>query len=163
MCAVIRSISLLLLLCLLAADPVQAFVAYVRDVEDSDCISVTRRRSGKGEAETYCFYGISTPRGRQPMSVDAKALVRRMLKPGTRVTVQSPLKDDKGRQRALIYVDGISLSSSLLEAGLAWMDRRNCKAMFCPRWYRTEQEAAAGHKGIWGLGLNSMPWQWQEE
>ncbi|WP_300803395.1 thermonuclease family protein [uncultured Desulfovibrio sp.] len=163
MCAVMRSLPLLLMLCLLAAEPVQAFVAYVRNVEDSDCISVTRSRSGKGEAEVYCFYGISAPRGRQPMAVDAKALVRRMLKPGTRVTVQSPLKDDKGRQRALIYVDGISMSSSLLEAGLAWVDRKNCKAMFCPRWYRTEQEAAAGHKGIWGLGLNSMPWQWQEE
>ena len=162
MCAVMRSLLLLLMLCLLAAGPAQAFVAYVRAVEDSDCISVPRSRNGKGEAEIYHFYGISAPRGRQPMAVDAKALVRRMLKPGTRVTVQSPQKDDKGRQRALIYVDGISLSSSLLEAGLAWVDRQHCKAMFCPRWYRTEQGAAAGHKGIWGLGLNSMPWQWQE-
>ena len=40
MCAVMRSLLLLLMLCLLAAEPAQAFVAYVRAVEDSDCISV---------------------------------------------------------------------------------------------------------------------------
>lgn len=162
MYAVMRSFALLLVLSLAAAEPVQAFVAYVRAVEDSDCISVTRSRSGRGEVETYYFYGISTPRGRQPMAVDAKALVRRMLKPGTRITVQSPLEDDKGRYCALVYVDNVSLSYALLSAGLAWVDRKNCKAMFCPRWYRFEQEAAAAGKGIWGLGLSAMPWQWRE-
>ena len=157
-----RSLLVLLVFCLLGSEPAQAFVAYVRNVEDGNCISVSSSRGAQDETELFCFYGISAPRGRQPMAVDAKALVRRMLKPGTRITIQSPLEDDKGRQCALIYVDGVSLSSSLLEAGLAWVDRKNCKAMFCPRWYRTEQAAAAGGKGIWGLGLNSMPWQWQE-
>lgn len=162
MYAVMRIFALLLALGLIMAESAQAFVAYVRAVEDSDCISVTRSRNGKGKEEVYYFYGISTPRGRQPMAVDAKALVRRLLKPGTRITVQSPLEDAKGRQRALIYVDDTSLSWALLSAGLAWVDRENCKAMFCPRWYRLEQEAAAAGKGIWGLGLNSMPWQWRE-
>ena len=159
---VMRIFALLLVLSLAVAEPAQAFVAYVRAVEDSDCVSVTRSRNGKGEAEIYYFYGIAAPRGRQPMAVDAKALVRRLLKPGPRITVQSPLEDDRGRQRALVYVEDTSLSWALLSAGLAWVDRQNCKAMFCPRWYRVEQEAAAAGKGIWGLGLNSMPWQWQE-
>ena len=45
---VMRIFALLLVLSLAVAEPAQAFVAYVRAVEDSDCVSVTRSRNGKG-------------------------------------------------------------------------------------------------------------------
>ena len=134
---------------------------YVVRVEDSNCIAVSEKAdSGKVRARLF-FYGIQAPSGKQPMAAQAMTFLQQVLPPGTPVTIDEAGEDENGLTRALIQAGGTSVNYLLLQRGLAWVDRRRCRALYCRRWMIQEHYAVTDRVGIWGLDLGTPPWQWQ--
>lgn len=154
-------VAALLPLSLAVPQAVSAWDGYVVRVEDSNCIAVSDEpRSTKVRARLF-FYGIQAPTGKQPMAAQAMAFLQQLLPPGTPVTVDEAGEDDNGLTRALIQSGGTSINYLLLQRGLAWVDRRRCRALYCRRWMIQEHYAVTDRAGIWGLDLGTPPWQWQ--
>ena len=138
-----------------------AWDGYVVRVEDSNCIAVADDPDTSKVRARLFFYGIQAPTGKQPMAAQAMAFLKQILPPGTPVTVDEVGEDDNGLTRALIQSGGTSINYLLLQRGLAWVDRRRCRALYCRRWMIQEHYAVTDRAGLWGLDLGMPPWQWQ--
>lgn len=108
------------------------------------------------------FYGIGIPTARQPYGNQAHALIRKLLPAGSRLTLTTVNQTDDGIINALVQVADISVNTRLIADGLAWLDRKTCKAFFCRRMQITENTAREKRRGIWGMNMATPPWQWGE-
>ena len=138
-----------------------AWDGYVVRVEDSNCVAVGDEPNSTEVRARLFFYGIQAPTGKQPMAAQTMAFLQQILPPGTPVTVDEAGEDENGLTRALIRSGGTSINYLLLQRGLAWVDRRRCRALYCRRWMIQEHYAVTDRAGIWGLDLGTPPWQWQ--
>ena len=107
-----------------------AWDGYVVRVEDSNCIAVADEPNSKEVRARLFFYGIQAPTGKQPMAAQAMAFLQQVLPPGTPVSVDEAGEDENGLTRALIRSGGTSINYLLLQRGLAWVDRRRCRALY---------------------------------
>lgn len=151
------------ILCLLTALPALAASrqAYVVDVQDG-CTITTSDKPGATAGSPLRLYGIGAPTPRQPMGPEARAELRRLLPKGTRVEIETVGEGKDDPPFALVQVRGASVNYQLVVKGLAWVDRKRCKGIFCRRWYLQERQAVEAHLGIWGLNIGTPPWQWGE-
>ena len=157
----IRIFCLCLTICLAWGSlPALAWDARVVRVEDGNTISVSK--TGKsGEAEVVLrFYGIEAPTLSQPFGAEARQRLAEIMPRGTRVTVEPVGESESGTISALIQVGGASVNYQLVMEGLAWIDRQNCRAIFCRRWMIQEHQAVVEKRGVWGLKIGTPPWQW---
>ena len=83
-----------------------------------------------------------------------------MMPVGTKVGVESVGQLEAGPISALVQVGGDSVNYKLVMAGLAWVDRQKCRAIFCRRWLIQEHQAVVDRRGIWSLNMSTPPWQW---
>ena len=67
---------------------------------------------------------------------------------------------DDGPLVSIVQVGGTSINYQLVVEGLAGVDRKRCRAVFCRRWYIQEHQAVQARRGIWGLNIGTPPWQW---
>lgn len=111
---------------------------------------------------TISFYGVGIPTARQPYGNQAHALIRKLLPIGSKLSLTTVNENDDGIINALVQVADISVNTRLIADGLAWLDRKTCKAFFCRRMQITENTAREKRRGIWGMNMSTPPWQWGE-
>lgn len=135
--------------------------AYIHSVEDGNVLLVGRRRGENASPDwTVYLYGIGIPAQHQPFAREAHDLLLRLLPKGQKITMDSISMDEEGRMTALVQVRGNSVNHMLLAEGLAWVDRRTCRAFFCRQWLIQEHVARKERRGLWGLNMSTPPWQW---
>lgn len=153
----------LALLCL--CEPVFAWDSYVGKtinarVEEIKPGAVILARADNGDELSVRFYGIGTPKENQPFGDAAREALLRLLPKGAKIVITSVNDDGEGIISALVQHDDHSVNNRLIDEGLAWVDRRECKAFFCRRWHIQEHLAVKDRRGVWSLNLSSPPWQW---
>ena len=134
--------------------------AYVVSVEDGNTVTVSTKYGSKEPEFVLLFYGIEAPTQNQPFGREAMAYLQGIMPPGTKVGVESVGQLEAGPISALVQVGGDSVNYKLVMAGLAWVDRQKCRAIFCRRWLIQEHQAVLDRRGIWGLNIGTPPWQW---
>lgn len=158
----------ILALALLFASPALAWDNYigrnldvkVEDVPDGNVINV---KQSNGKNLSIGFYGIGIPTLRQPYGREARTYLLRMLPKGKKATLTTINETDEGIVNALVQVADQSINTRLVADGLAWVDRKTCKALFCRRMHIAENTARQERRGIWGLNMATPPWQWGEQ
>lgn len=156
----ILAICLTCLLGLAMTGPAHAWEGHVVKVEDGNTILVSRSENKSDDTTILRFYGTDAPTLRQPFGPQALAYLKQMMPDGTRVSVDPVGTDEKGLVMALVQVGGNSVNYQLIREGLAWVNRRTCKAMFCRRWNIQEIQARENKRGIWSVEMSTPPWQW---
>jgi micrococcal nuclease len=134
--------------------------AYVVSVEDGNTVTVSTKYGSKEPEYVLLFYGIEAPTQSQPFGREAMAFLQGMMPVGTKVGVESVGQLEAGPISALVQVAGDSVNYKLVMAGLAWVDRQKCRAIFCRRWLIQEHQAVVDRRGIWSLNMSTPPWQW---
>lgn len=129
----------------------------VEAVPDGSSLSV---KNSDGDPMNISFYGISIPTGRQPYGREARAFLAKMLPRGSKVTLTTINENDEGIVYALVQAADQSINTRLVADGLAWVDRKTCKALFCRRMHIAENTARQERRGIWSLNMSTPPWQW---
>ena len=135
---------------------------YVVRVDANCAVIVSNDSKARSEDAAYRFYGIGIPSERQPFGPEVRKYLAAMLPRGTRISIKE-LTDPSGSDslpEALIQVYGKSLNYALITEGLAWVDRRRCKGLYCRRWHIEEHRVIEERKGIWSVNVSTPPWQW---
>jgi endonuclease YncB( thermonuclease family) len=143
-----------------AAAPGQAREGYVVRVEDDGAVVVSESRDLDESAERYLFYGVEVPTVNQPFGPESLSWLRGKLPQGAEINLKSVSKDRSGHLRALIQLGSDSINYQLLYQGLAWVNRAQCRAVFCRRWYIQEHQAVVEKRGLWSMPMSTPPWQW---
>ncbi len=129
--------------------------ATVVRVVDGDTLVVR----AAGREETVRLIGVDTPEtvhptiGAQPGGPEASAFTRRLLPPGTRVTLELDVqqRDRYGRMLAYIYLpDGRMLNAELLRTGLAQLLTIPPNVRYVDLFARLQREAREAGRGFWG-------------
>lgn len=108
------------------------------------------------------FYGIGIPTAKQPYGNKAHDFIRKLLPSGSKITLTTVNRNDDDIVNALVQSADTSLNTKLIAEGLAWLDRKTCKAFFCRRMQIAENTAREKRKGIWSMNMTTPPWQWGE-
>ncbi len=135
------------------------FMGNCTKVIDGDTIYV----SIQGKKHIIRLYGIDASELKQEYGKFAKNFLSQILI-GKIVTIKTVTTDYYGRTVALIYMDGISIQSVLLESGMAWVYDKYCRHSLCANW-RTQQEKALQERhGLWLHKEDALPpWQWRKQ
>ena len=154
-------IFLLTALCFFCATAqLRAREVYVVRVEGGGAVVVSNGKALEEPFERYFFYGIDVPTERQPYGQEALDWLNTKLPEGAEISVESVAADKAGDLRALIQLDRTSINYQLVYEGLAWVNRAQCRAIFCRRWYIQEHQAVVEKRGLWSLQVGTPPWQW---
>lgn len=129
----------------------------VLSVHDGDSLRV---RLTDCKSVAVRLYGVDCPELGQPYGDAARELTRRMV--GRRVTVRPTGGKSWRREVAVVLLlDGRSLQSALVEAGMAWVDDRFCRRPECDGWRRAQAKVRAARRGLWADSDPMPPWQWR--
>lgn len=142
---------------LLIVPMLTAWTATVVKVGDGDTITVA---GAAGPGVRVRLYGIDCPESRQAYGDEATALVRDAVM-GKSVEIEVVDVDRYRRVVGVVRVDGVTLQSLLLEAGLAWVYPRYCRD--CRDWEGLEAGARARSLGLWCDDEPVPPWEWRRE
>ena len=129
-------------------------------VEDGNTFTIAHTPEGRQPEAVVRFYGIEAPTLQQPLGPEARVRLAELLPRGTRVAIDPVGEADDGPLVSIVQVGGTSINYQLVVEGLAWVDRKRCRAVFCRRWYIQEHQAVQARRGIWGLNIGTPPWQW---
>ena len=157
-----RCIIIILLFCifLLGAVPTFARNMFVVEVKDGNTITVsTWPNSGVVDA-TVRLYGVASPSLSQPFGMEARNFLQEMMPKGKRIEIDTVTKDGGDAESALVQLGGHSINYLLITKGLAWVNRQQCTAGYCRRWYIEEHRAVKAKLGVWSVGVDTQPWQW---
>ncbi|MBQ7586140.1 MAG: thermonuclease family protein [Desulfovibrionaceae bacterium] len=146
---------------LILAGQAQARTVFVMQVEDGGTIAISNWPKSEFPDSKVRLYGVRTPSVKEPFGAEARQFLNGFLPKGAKIEIQ-PVSNslEDGLEEVLVQVEGHSLNYALVDEGLAWVDRRTCKSSYCRRWYLVEHNAVQARKGIWGLDLETPPWQW---
>ena len=133
---------------------------YVLTVEDGNTFTIAHTPEGRQPEAVVRFYGIEAPTLQQPLGPEARVRLAELLPRGTRVAIDPVGEADDGPLVSIVQVGGTSINYQVVVEGLAWVDRKRCRAVFCRRWYIQEHQAVQARRGIWGLNIGTPPWQW---
>lgn len=151
----------LLTLAMAAGADAATLEGYVFSVADGNTVTISNERGGKADL-TVRLYGITAPTLRQPCGPEAHAFLSKSLPKGAPVIVETVGAPQGEHAYALIQVRGTSVNYLMVNEGLAWVDRRHCRGVFCRRWMLEERGARESRKGVWALNITTPPWQWGE-
>lgn len=128
---------------------------------DNDIINVSAWPNSNEISERVRMYGVRFPSPKEPLGSDARDFLGRYLRKGQKITIQYVVENtEDGISEVLVQVDAHSINYAMVDEGLAWVDRHTCKSSYCRRWFLVEHNAVLNRKGIWGLELDTPPWQW---
>ncbi|MEG6550213.1 thermonuclease family protein [Desulfocurvibacter africanus] len=113
-----------------------AWEGYVIQVHDGDTITVMDPERGRVKIR---LYGIDCPELDQPGGSLAFMLMHRQMVEGETVDV-----DRYGREVALVKVKGADVSTTLVQAGHAWVYERYCLRDECDTWGEAGEEGQTG-------------------
>lgn len=136
--------------------------AYVQGLEEGNILIMNDRDRSDKDNFAIRLYGIGIPTLRQPFGREAKKEIEALLPKGSKVIISTVKTDEEGVTSALVQRNDHSINNRLIELGLAWVDRRTCKAFFCRRWHIQEHISLKDRRGIWALNIPTPPWQWGE-
>ena len=110
------------------------------------------------------LYGIATPERGQAFSTKAKQFTTEQVS-GKSVIVTPMDTNRHGRNLALVQTQDATglLNEALVEVGLAWVYRKDCKAEFCTDWLTVEDVARASGDGIWTDPNPIPPWEYRRK
>ena len=137
--------------------PDQVYTAHVVEFEGGDILRV---RDEAGKINRLRLFGVACPRVGQPFGSKAVEF-------GYEKTADAEIYvkvfgiDDAGRQIAQVWVAHLRyLNMELLDAGLAWHDKR-----YDDEWIFATAEDDARHqgKGLWSKPESVPPWLWSGE
>ncbi len=144
------------------AEPANLTATVVR-VVDGDTLVIQMG----GRQETVRLIGVDTPEtvhptiGVQRGGPEASAFTRRLLPPGTRVTLELDVqqRDRYGRLLAYVYLpDGRMLNAELLREGMAQLLTVPPNVRYVERFTQLQREAREAGRGLWaGLGAQEAP------
>ena len=144
-------------------DPSNALArnAFVVQIEDGGIIAISNWSSSGSIDARVRLYGIRTPLMREPLGREAREFLSGYLPKGAKIEISTVTQNvEDGLEEVLVQVAGHSVNYALVDEGLGWVDRKSCKSSYCRRWYLVEHNAVEAKKGVWGLELDTPPWQW---
>lgn len=149
--------ALVLLVLLLVPSPAFPWPGRVTAVIDGDTIEVLR----EGRDVQIRLYGIDAPEKRQAFGRRAKQAASALAFRKT-VEVRDMDRDRYGRTVAVVTLpSGQIFQEKMLEAGMAWVFTKYCRADFCARWKELEAEARARQIGLWADPDPVPPWEFR--
>ncbi len=150
---------LILLILVLLPVPAQAWMGIVTQIQTGDTLLI--QQVGGAHVTVVRLYGIDAPTLRQPYGVQAKDYLEKLLPVSVHVNVDPTSDaDEKGVVTALVQSGSMSVNYQMVAEGLSWVQRNECKALFCRRWFIQERYAMRDKKGIWSTTHKTPPWQW---
>lgn len=132
--------------------PACAFSGKAIKIADGDTITVLTPDLKKIRVR---LYGIDCPEKGQPFGEAARRFTAGMVG-NKEVEVEELGSDRYGRVVGIVG----GLNQALIEAGLAWVYPRYCKAPLCGSWRILEREARAAKSGLWSAP-SLPPWEWR--
>lgn len=133
-----------------------AVTGKVISIADGDTITILSDKS----QHKIRLYGIDTPEKGQAFGNAAKKYTSKLVA-GKTVDVEDYDTDKYGRTVGVVFVNGVNVNQSLINAGLAWQYQKYCKASFCGDWVRLEERAKATGIGLWAENDPVPPWDWR--
>ena len=136
--------------------PEQVYTARVVEFERGDTVRV---RDEEGEIKLLRLFGVACPRVGQPFGSEAVEFGNEKTA-GAEIYVKVFGVDENGRQIAQVWVAHLRyLNMELLDAGLAWHDKRSDD-----EWIFATAEDDARHqgKGLWSRSVPVPPWRWSD-
>ncbi|MBQ7738099.1 MAG: thermonuclease family protein [Desulfovibrionaceae bacterium] len=131
------------------------------EIEDGGIIAVSNWSNSEKVDARVRLYGVRMPLFKEPYGKEARDFLLGYLPRGAKIELASVGHSaEDGLEEVLVQVGGHSVNYALVDEGLAWVDRRSCKSSYCRRWYLVEHNAVEARKGVWGLDLETPPWQW---
>ncbi len=134
----------------------------VTRVKDGDSLIVRLAGAPGGSIEVR-LYGIDTPERSQAGGEEARRFLQRRVL-NRRVEVEPVTQDSYDRMIGILYLDGASVNTALVEAGHAWAYRRYLGEVpgadaFC----RLEDGARQGRRGLWAQPPSTWmpPWDFR--
>lgn len=144
----------------LAAMPALARNMFVVEVKDGNTITVSAWPNSGVVDATVRLYGVSSPSLGQPFGPEARKFLQERMPPGKRIEIDTVAKEGGDAESALVQLGGHSINYLLITKGLAWVNRQQCTAGYCRRWYIEEHRAVKAKLGVWSVGVDTQPWQW---
>lgn len=135
---------------------------YVQGLEEGNILIVNDKDKSDKNNFAVRFYGIGIPTLKQPFGKEARQELETLLPRGSKIIISTVKADEEGIVTALVQYKDHSVNNRLIELGLAWVDRRTCKAFFCRRWHIQEHISVKDRRGVWSLNIPTPPWQWGE-
>jgi micrococcal nuclease len=150
-----QALSLLWLLCCIAAVPAQAYRALVVSVHDGDSLRI-RRREG---TERIRLAGVDAPELEQPLGIEARSLTERLTL-GQTVTIHERGYDRYGRAVAdVTNARGTNVNRVLVKNGMAWWYQE-----FAPHdciLQKLQSAAQRKRVGVWAHAGSIPPWDYR--
>ena len=125
-------------------------------VSDGDTITVLQNNT----QYKIRLYGIDCPEKHQDFGTKAKQYTSKMVF-GKTIKVVPKDTDRYGRVVGVVYIDDRCLNEELIEAGLAWVYRKYCRAGFCGQWLQMESDARFTMEGLWVHPNPVPPWDFR--
>jgi endonuclease YncB( thermonuclease family) len=126
----------------------------VVSVADGDTVTVLTE--GKSQLKVR-LYGIDCPEKAQAFGTKAKQYTASLVS-GKQVEVEAIDQDRYGRTVGIVFVQGLNVNEAILKAGYAWVYTRYCRKSFCSNWQKVQEQAQAGHIGLWSDPNPTPPW-----
>lgn len=133
----------------------QTFTGKVTAIKDGDTIEVLH----DGKAVKIRLAHIDTPEMGQPYASNAKQFASNFCFKKVVTVIQTDKPDRYGRLIAVVHLDGKSLNSELVKAGLAWHFKKYSKDQ---TYADAEVEAKAQKIGLWSQPNPVAPWDWRD-
>ncbi len=108
------------------------------------------------------LYGIDAPEYGQSFGTQAIGFLKQKAL-NQSAKIERINYDKHGRMVAIVYVNGESLQSMLVENGFAWVYPRYCKKNICDDWLKLQEKAKNESKGLWKKHNPMPPWQWRRK
>ncbi len=138
-----------------------AWTGTVQNVHDGDTVNI----APGGDEENLVavrLYGLDAPELDQAGGVESGQYLHALLPQGAEVEIIPYGVDAYGRALGLIVRNARTVNATMLAAGQAWLYERYCKASFCRKWKKLQQEARDEKKGLWN-GEAVPPWEWRRK
>ena len=138
-----------------------AWPATVISVHDGDTLTV----APLGDTSTPMIirlYGIDAPELEQSGGKEAGDYLRESLPPESAVEIITMSTDRYGRTVGLVGHNGKIMNAAMIAAGHAWVFPKYCRAKFCKKWRRMEDNARSSGNGLWKSDNFVSPWEFRK-
>ena len=133
-----------------------SFSAVLHYVADGDSFVVRKN----GSELSIRLWGIDAPEFDQPYAQASKNTLKRLLSEKYLQIIPKDI-DKYGRIVAVVHVGNMSVNSTLVASGSAWVHDYYCKEPICVGWYELEEKARNDKSGLWRGNNVIEPWVWK--
>jgi endonuclease YncB( thermonuclease family) len=156
-----RFIPLLAALLFVAPSIADTLQGRVVAVTDGDTLKVLDAANTQWKIR---LMGIDAPEKKQAFGPQSKSNLSGLVF-GKTVKIEYSRKDRYGRTIGKIIVNGIDANQEQVKAGMAWHYKQYAKEQRIEdrtTYARAEEQARAGHRGLWHDAEPVSPWEWRK-